>query len=213
MIVAHAVLEILREDEFTLWPVAEYERFHFMPLHGGLEPAEIGTAVTQIADYTDFVTDDSHYPRPRPTEPLGAFLHGLLAMDDPEAPGGVRFTDTTTGVTVLPGCCGALEEWRGWYDIADGGSAFFGHNPSAFGELTGDMVWLSVDVDVEDADSQTIDLPVTELRRLLAGVETDLIEFLRSTAAWAAWYVPDHAVPVIAALARLLDLPAPAVPE
>ncbi|MFE6067125.1 hypothetical protein [Streptomyces sp. NPDC056525] len=54
-----------------------------------------------------------------------------------------------------------------------------------------------------------IELPVTDLRRLLAGAERDLAGFLRTATEWTTRYVPGHATAVAAALARALVLPAP----
>ncbi|MEU1618426.1 hypothetical protein ABZ479_14160 [Streptomyces sp. NPDC005722] len=45
MIVVQPVLETGTTDGFTLWPVAEWEPFTFMPLHAGLSAAEMGAAV------------------------------------------------------------------------------------------------------------------------------------------------------------------------
>ncbi|MET9899078.1 hypothetical protein [Streptomyces sp. NPDC006446] len=50
--------------------------------------------------------------------------------------------------------------------------------------------------------------------RCIAGcsAEGDLVDFLAPAADWASRQLPDHCSAVTAALARVLDLPAPAVP-
>ncbi|MEU1595880.1 hypothetical protein ABZ468_24210 [Streptomyces sp. NPDC005708] len=101
MIVLQPVLEIYASDGFTLWPVTESELYGFLPLSGALDPAELGTAVTRIADYNDIDPETDGRP-PHPADPLGGFLHGLLTMDDLVAPGGLRISDTATGTTLLP---------------------------------------------------------------------------------------------------------------
>lgn len=208
MLVVQPVLEVYACDDFALWPVAGAGSYGFLPLSGTLTPAEAGTAVMRIAQCND-VDPDGDRP-PRPADPLGAFLHGLLTMDSLFAAGGLRVTDTG-GTTLLPGCCSGLEEWRTWYGIADGdGQAFLGHDPSPLAERAGDTVRLTVDA--ERDDSPVIELPVTELRHRLADVERDLTGFLRLAADWAARHLPGHAAPVTAALARALDLPPPAMP-
>ncbi|MFI0257538.1 hypothetical protein ACH4OW_00640 [Streptomyces sp. NPDC017056] len=210
MIIAQPVLEIYGSDDFTLWPVAETEPYGFLPLSDRLGPAEVGTAVMRIADCNNVETEDDGRP-PRPADPLGGFLHGLLTMDNLFAPGGLRITDTATGTTLLPGCCNGLEEWRDWFDVVDSrGWASFGHDPAPLAERHGDIVRLTVDAEQEN--SPVIELPVGDLRRLLAGAERDLTGFLRPAAAWAARHLPDHAGPVTSALGRALDLPAPAAP-
>ncbi|MFF3459599.1 hypothetical protein ACFYXH_35930 [Streptomyces sp. NPDC002730] len=67
-------------------------------------------------------------------------------------------------------------------------------------------------VDAEQSDSPVIELSVTELRHMLDGAEHDLTNFLALSADWVSQYLPDHFTPVIAALSRVLALPASAVP-
>ncbi|MCC3779838.1 hypothetical protein [Streptomyces sp. UNOB3_S3] len=210
MIVIQPVLEIYAPDGFDLWPVAEIEPFGFLPLSGGLSPAEVGTAVMRIAECND-IDPDGDRP-PRPADALGSFLHGLLTFDDLFAAGGLRVTDDSTGVAFLPGCCDGLEDWRDWHQLVDDGSCLsFGHEPvSPLAERFGGTVRLTVNA--EQSDSPVIELSVTELHHLLAGAERDLAAFLVLAADWASTHLPGHCAPVTAALARVLDLPAPDVP-
>ncbi|MGW4914551.1 hypothetical protein [Streptomyces sp. NPDC004270] len=90
------------------------------------------------------------------------------------------------------------------------GRAAFGHDPDPFAEHLADTVRLTVDA--EQSDSPVIELSVTELRHLLDGAEHDLINFLAVAADWVSHYLTDHFTPVTAALARVLALPASAVP-
>lgn len=204
------VLEIYTPDGFDLWPVTEVERFSFLPLSGGLSPSGVGTAVAGIVGWND-VDPDGDRP-PRPADPLASFLHGLLTFENLFAAGGLRVTDTSTGVTFQPGCCDGLEDWRDWYQFAAEGSLLgFGHDPvSPIAERFGDTVRLTVNAD--QSDSPVIELSVTELRSLLDAVERDLADFFELAADWVLQHLPDHCVPVTAALARVLDLAAPAVP-
>ncbi|MFJ4677530.1 hypothetical protein [Kitasatospora sp. NPDC088783] len=209
MIALQPVLEVYAPDSFALWPVAQSEPYGFLPLSGALGPAEVGTAVMRIADCNDIDPEDEDR-LPRPADPLGAFLHGLLTMDGTYASGGLRVIDTATGTILLPGCCNGLEEWRDWLEVVDGdGRASFGHDPSPLAERLGDTVRLTVDADKEG--SPVIELPVAELSCLLAEAERDLTDFLQLAAGWAAQHLPNHATLVTAALARALDLPAPVV--
>ncbi|XUL85949.1 hypothetical protein ACQ86D_03925 [Streptomyces galilaeus] len=200
VIVLQPVLETRARDGFALWPVAESAPYSYLPLHGWLTPAEVGAAVMHIADgNTDTPESD--------TDPLGSFLHDLLTMDGLFASGGLRITDTATGTTLLPGCCNGLDERRDWWEVVDGdGWASFGHDPSPVAERHGDLVRLTVDA--EDDGSPVIELPVAELRDLLAGAERDLADFLQLAAAWAPLHLSGYAVPVVRALGRALDLPA-----
>ncbi|MFC9028710.1 hypothetical protein [Streptomyces arboris] len=201
------VLEVPAPDGFGLWPVAGTTPSGFLPLGGELSSAEVGTAVMAIAACNDVDPDGDRPPRPA-TAP-GSFLHGLLTFDDLFAAGGLRVTDHSTGVTFAPGCCDGLEDWRDWYRLADhGGLLGFGHDPvSPVAERCGDTVRLTVDA--ERSDSPVIELPASELRRLLTGVERDLAGFLALANVWAARYLPGHRAPVTAALARVLGLRPP----
>ncbi|MFJ6944841.1 hypothetical protein ACISU4_09345 [Streptomyces wuyuanensis] len=106
---------------------------------------------------------------------------------------------------MLPGCCNGLEERGDWLEVLGGdGWASFGHDPSPLAERVGETVRLTVDA--ERDDSSVIELPATKLRRLLAGAERDLADFLDLTNTWAARFVPEHAGPVAAAIARALAL-------
>lgn len=204
------VLEIYVPDGFDLWPVAEVESFGFLPLGGELSPDEVGTAVACIVGCNDIDPDGGRPPRPAAA--LDSFLHGLLTFDSPFAAGGLRVSDTSTGVAFLPGCCDGLEDWRDWHRFADDARLLgFGHEPvSPVAERFGDTVRLTVDS--EQSASPVIELPTAELRDLLTGVERDLGGFLALAADWAARQLPGHSAPVTAALARVLDLPSPGLP-
>jgi hypothetical protein len=119
MIVKRPVLEVCASEGFALWPVAFPEPYGLLPLSGALDPVEVGTAVMRVAEYNGIDPEDDGGPA-QPTDPLGAFLDGLLTTDQPLAPGGMQVTDTTTGTTLLPGCCSGLDEWRDWFKIIDG---------------------------------------------------------------------------------------------
>ncbi|MFI1226315.1 MULTISPECIES: hypothetical protein [unclassified Streptomyces] len=203
------VLEMDTLDGFDLWPVAETERFGFLPLSGELSPTEIGTALMRIAAWND-VPADGDLP-PRPAEPLSGFLHGLLNLDNLYAAGGLRVADIATGITFSPGCCDGLEDWQDWYRVVDGsGVIAYGHDPQpSLAERLGDTIRLTVDTDRND--SPVIELSVTELRRLLAGAERDLTTFLAAATDWVSEHLPDHSVALTAALARVLALPAPGI--
>ncbi|MBP2182818.1 hypothetical protein JOM49_004344 [Amycolatopsis magusensis] len=210
MITMQPVVEVYALDDFVLWPVAEVESFSYLALSGELTPLEVGTVVMRIASCNDIDPEDGGRP-PRPADPLGSFLHGLLTFDTLFAAGGLRVTDSATGVAFLPGCRNGLEDWREWHEVLDGsGRAWFGHDPDPRAERHGETVRLTVDA--EQNDSPVIELLATDLRRLLAEAGHDLTSFLALAADWAAQNLPRHAAPVTAALARALDLPTPTEP-
>ncbi|MET9258886.1 hypothetical protein [Amycolatopsis sp. NPDC004079] len=199
------VVEVRAREDFGLWPVAELEPYSYFALGGNLTPDEVGTVLMCIASCNDVDPEDDGRP-PRPADELGAFLHGLLTFDTLFASGGLRVTDTASGVVLLPGCCNGLEDWREWSRVLEiGGQAWFGHDPAPCAERRGDLVRLTVDA--ERSDSPVIELPAVALQRLLGAVENDLVDFLALATDWAARNLPRCASSVTAALARVLDLP------
>ncbi|MEU9100780.1 hypothetical protein [Streptomyces sp. NPDC048361] len=200
------VLEIFAADDFALWPVGEHESYGYLVLNGELTPAEVGTAVMRIAD-CNAVEAEEEGEGPCATDPLGAFLHGLLTSPRPLAAGGFRVTDNTTAaVYVEPGCCNGLETWRDWLEMLDGaGSAHFGHDPSSVAERVGDVVRLTLDAHGTDG-GPVIELSVDHVRELAAHVQQDMRDFLRLAGTWAEQHLPAHAAATTAALARTLDL-------
>lgn len=204
------VLEISGPEGFDLWPVAEIEPYSFLPLGGTLAPDEIGTAVMALASCNDVDPDDDRPPRP--ADPLGSFLHGLLTLDPLFASGGLRVTDTDTDTVLVPGCCSGLEDRDEWWEVVDGRSsaAGFGHDPSPLVERHGDTVHLTVDTEADT--SPTIRVPVADLRRLLTGAERDLATFLRLATRWTAAHLPGRSEELSRAITRALTLPDPAPP-
>jgi len=207
VITMQPVLEVSASDGFDLWPVTDVGSFGYLALSGELTPLEVGTAVMRIARCNDVDPEQDDRP-PRPADPMGSFLHGLLTFDSLFAAGGLRVTDSVTGVTFLPGCCNGLEDWREWHQVLESEWQIgFGHDPDPGAERRGETVLLTVDC--ERSDSPVIELPALELRRLLAGAEDDLAGFLLLATDWADRPLPHHAVPVVTALARALDMPPP----
>ncbi|MFC8953737.1 hypothetical protein ACFT8P_14060 [Streptomyces sp. NPDC057101] len=199
------VLEVFAADDFALWPVGEHESYGYLALDGDLTPAEVGTAVMQIAACNDFEPEEEHGLCP--TDPLGTFLHGLLTMPDLFAAGGFRVTDSATDtVFIQPGCCCGLESWRDWLEVLEGtGSSYFGHDPSSAAERVGDSVRLTLDA-YANGNSPGVELPVEQVRALVTGAQQDLRDFLSLAGTWAEQHLPAHAAEVTAALARALDL-------
>lgn len=200
MITLRPVLEVPRGEEFSLWPVAETG--WFLPLDGSISQAEIGSAVMAVAKTCSPRTTEAS--QPPAGDQVESFLHGMLVAERVSAFGGLSLEDSVTGASVEPGCCVALGEWRGWYGLLDGTGAYLGHSPSPGSELVDDVVRMTVDT--EEADSATIEVPVADLRRLLAGVERDLTDFVGTVSGWAARHAPSRASDLATVFARALDV-------
>ncbi|MFJ9776209.1 hypothetical protein ACIRVF_34095 [Kitasatospora sp. NPDC101157] len=203
MISMQPVLEMAAPDkDFALWPTGPFEPYGFLPLDGRLAPQDIGSAMWRIAGANEDAPEGSPVG-----DPLEAFLHGLFTADHLLAPGGFRVTDGATGAVFAPGCCNGLEEWREWLEVTDGsGEGWFGHDPHAAAERLDGTVRLTADT--RTGGGPVIELPVDRLRRLLAGAEQDLRDFVRLAGGWAERQLPGHAPAVTAALTRALALEA-----
>ncbi|MCN9243729.1 hypothetical protein NGF19_23575 [Streptomyces sp. RY43-2] len=205
MITVRPGLEIPSHEGFDLWPISQVEPYSFLALDGAMTPDDVGTAVMALAACNDI--DPGADRPPRPDDPLGGFLHGLLTREPLFAAGGLEVIDSITGTRLVPGCCSGLEDRGDWWGVldGDGSAAWLGHDPSPTIERHGPTVRLTVDSDADTA--QWIDVSVTELRHLLTGVEKDLADFLYLATRWATGQLSDHAEPVGHALARALTLP------
>lgn len=125
VLIVDAVLETPDTLDFPVWPVADLPPYQFMALSGSMSPLEVGSALAMLADYNSRPAEDG-----RPLVDAGEAIRRLLETDKVIAPGGLRFHDTRTNVTVRPGCCCGLEDWREWLDVADGATLWLGHDPS-----------------------------------------------------------------------------------
>jgi hypothetical protein len=192
-----------REVDFSLWPAAPADSFGYLPLTGRLTPDEVGLAVMLIAYCNEYDVDDEEAP-PRPVDPIGLFLYGLVTREYVFVPGGLRVVDTSTGLTLTPGCCTGVEDWRNWFLVFDGDSFVGGHDPADAAERHGDVVRLTLDAD--KADSLFFDVPVDQLRELLTQAERDLVDFHALATDWLRRQLPEQADAVSAALHRALDL-------
>ncbi|WP_406466180.1 hypothetical protein [Streptomyces sp. NBC_00111] len=202
VMVTQPVLENSAADDFALRPVGEHESYGCLVLNGELSPAKVGTAVTQIAACNHFEPEVEHGTCPK--GPLSAFLNGLITMWALFAAAGFRVSDNTTGtVFVEPGCCNGPETWRDWLEILEGtGFSYLGHDPSSVAERVGDVVRrLTLDAYTTDG-SPVIELPVDQVRMLVADGQKDLRDYLSLAGAWAQPHRPAHAAAVTAALAR-----------
>ncbi|WP_327293096.1 hypothetical protein [Streptomyces sp. NBC_01198] len=90
-------------------------------------------------------------------------------------------------------------------DLFAAGGSSFGHDPSSVAERVGDTVRLTLDAHGTDGSPVT-ELPVDQVRKLVAGAQKDLQDFLSLARTWAERHLPAHAAAVTAALTRALDL-------
>ncbi|MET7697702.1 hypothetical protein [Streptomyces sp. NPDC005485] len=197
VLIMEAVLETHPVTDFTLWPVAEKHTGGLPPLSGDLPPLQVGTAMAVLACYN---TRPRERGAGRPENGV-ELLQQLTSAESVIAPGGLRLRDTSTGVTVSPGCCCGLEDWRDWLDLLDGSGPWLGHDPSPGLEFSDSLVRLWPDAQ-RVAPGPPIELPSADLPALLASVRADLTAFLDLVEQWTTPWVP---APLTARLLAKLD--------
>ncbi|MFD4637481.1 hypothetical protein ACFWN2_09230 [Lentzea sp. NPDC058436] len=97
--------------------------------------------------------------------------------------GGVRVSDTSTGLRIEPGCCFGLENWRDWAGVLDGEVSWLGHSPAPGVERADGVLRLWRDE--SRRDEPACEFPLADLPGHLEGVRQDLIAFLGLLRAWA----------------------------
>ncbi|GGN89101.1 hypothetical protein GCM10011579_083520 [Streptomyces albiflavescens] len=178
MLIMEPVLETYEAADFTLWPTADQPADRLLVLSGDLSPLEVGTAMAVLAGYNK--TQRRRHD-PGPADGL-AMLRRLVSVESVVAPGGLRLQDSATGVTVPPGCCFGLENWRDWQGLLDGETPWLGHDPTPGVEPSGSLVRLWPDA--ERPAGLPIELALSELPVLLESVRSALTGFLGLVEGW-----------------------------
>ncbi|GAA4587012.1 hypothetical protein BJY16_008100 [Actinoplanes octamycinicus] len=142
-----------------------------------------------------------------PDDPIAERVDAILTDETLIAQGGLALHDTVTGMSVHPGCCAGLEDWRCWAEVAAGESPWLGHSPEPRVQVLDRhlRVW-------QDAPGRGdhVDVTGAELRRLLLGLQRDLVAFLDVLRAWArANGQGGHADALAAAIDRHFVISAP----
>jgi hypothetical protein len=151
------------------WPVAGRAPLSRMPLTGASSPQDAALFVADLVRYVD--APDG-----------GDLIDALIAEETITAEGGLRAHDAATGVTIEPGCCAELEDWRSWLDLRDGKAPWLGHSPLPTPEFIGDTVRLWQD---DDRATTSVDFAAEDLPAMLAGARRDLAGFLDVVRLWA----------------------------
>ena len=95
------------------------------------------------------------------------------------APGGLRVRDTA-GLTVTPGCCCGLEDWREWNQLVPGQPLWLGHSPAPWAEHLGHAIRVWPDggeTAVPPAGAYPIEIPASDLPGLTATAHRQLQDF------------------------------------
>ncbi|MFE0519021.1 hypothetical protein [Streptomyces sp. NPDC058954] len=205
VLIVNAVLEAPDTAAFSFWPTADLNPYHFMAVSTSMSSREVGSALAMLVGYNSRTGD-----KDRPLSGASDAIGRLLDTDKVIAPGGLRVHDTQTKVTVQPGCCCGLEDWREWLDVTDGESLWLGHDPSPRVEHTDRLVRLWPDgADAQEATGQPIEIAVGDLPGILHSVQKELQGFLSLTRQWAMGHVPTLAEDLAAKLDEDLGISAP----
>ncbi|WP_329393718.1 hypothetical protein OHA45_07110 [Streptomyces lydicus] len=197
MLIVDAVVETVATADFSLWPVAPPPPDRLLALSHRMSPAEVGTALATLVDYNSRPSTDE-----RPVADAGEQLRRLLQQEKLIAPGGLRLRETDIDVTVRPGCCCGLEDWRDWLGLLEEDVPWLGHDPSPAIEVVEQVVRLWPDGGTEEgaASGPCLEIPVGDLARILHTVHDELQGFLSLTGQWAACHVPSLATDLVTRL-------------
>lgn len=184
MLTIRPVIEVRPPGDPAPWPTACQPAWSWLVLDATRTPGEVALFVAAVAASScpDTVT-----------------LDGLLATPDLIVPGGLQVHDTTTGVTVSPGCCCGLQDWRA---VARGDDLWLGHDPAPTVQDRGDHLRLWQD---DNEQGPHVDIPRTQLPALLESAHRDLNAFLPLIGTWAG----DRGPALVAAIDREFTITAP----
>ncbi|SEM63848.1 hypothetical protein [Nonomuraea pusilla] len=190
MVIVDVVMETYDAEDFTAWPIAEPSSDRFLALSGRMSPADVGTAMAVIFSYNNIsVTHVADLTEAHLEQHLTE-AEALIA------PGGLRFRDINTGVSIAPGCCFGLENWRDWWDVVRGQEPWLGHDPTPQITHVGHVIKLQQ----HDGDSPSIGMTRGELSSLLTTAQQHLRGFLNLAGQWATVTTPGLADRLISAL-------------
>jgi hypothetical protein len=162
------------------WPVAPVPALSWLGLNAGCTDEEAGLFVATLAHRLDV-------PSPAGRDEV---LDTLFAEECLIVAGGLRLTATATAMSVAPGCCAGLENWRDWARVAAGESPWLGHDPGPEVEFVGEdlRVWQDGGPNRHRgrwADRNVV-VPRPALPDLLKDVQRDLLGFLAALEAWGS---------------------------
>jgi hypothetical protein len=159
-------------------------------LDGDTTPEEVGTVV---AMWCDVRHDEGDGEVLRSVWTAEEYVRRALGTRVPGdvTDGGLRLRDGESGVTILPGCCCGLEDWRYWLDVLDGGRPVLGHGPRPHVEHDGPVVRMWPDD--QDRTGPHLVLPLADLPGVLVSVRRRMVDFLALVERWA-----EHRVPALA---------------
>lgn len=214
MIILEPVIETCDAVDFTAWPVSVPADSPYLVLSGELTSAGIGTAMAVIVSCNDGILGKDGNEVPEGPGTAWA-IERLTRAECLIAPGGLRVRDIDAGLTVNPGCCFGLENWREWERVAAGETVWLGHDPDPWAEHLGSTIRIWPDRIRGGGETPTAGPPVEiaagDFPGLIADAHQKLRGFLGLLAPWALPLAGETAGSLAAALAARFRIgPGPA---
>ena len=109
------------------WKISKSDNYlSFVRLYAGISDEEIGAVMYIACNYNSLENGDEII-KSTALETLKTFV----LEEDFVLPGGLQFKENGE-VKVSPGCCGGLEDWNDWSDVAGGETDIWtGHDPES----------------------------------------------------------------------------------
>lgn len=206
MLIIEPVLETVDTADFRCWPVAGLAPYGFLALSARMTPLKVGSALAALSE-----TNAAACGVERAGLDAEERIRLLLDTEKLIASGGLRVRCTETGITVNPGCCCGLEDWREWADLPNGGTPWLGHSPSPRIERADRVLRLWPD----GGDSPmtpagpAVEIGMESLPGILRSVQQALREFVGSAERWADRHVPSLGAELAAKLDQGLTVSGP----
>lgn len=183
------------------WVVAAREPGSWVSLKADVELDVVGLFVAAMLEDNDIGWGDSAI----------STLEALSLDSDLIVSGGLRLIGDR--VTIVPGCCSGLEDWREWVALLrTDASPWMGHDPAPYARRTehGVRVWAD---EPDSASSKTVDLYIdlddSSLRAELLRVQADMVGFLGRVHDWANAHLLPRPDELTGLIDRTLSISAP----
>ena len=183
------------------WAITKSDSwFTDVRIHAGINEEEIGLVMLE-ACWMNIIDDDGKIIKETASEILKEFVadEGFVLS------GGLVFKEKGE-VKVSPGCCGGLEDWSDWFDVARGETNIWtGHSPESLVEVDGGIIKIWNDANSKD-EAPSIELSIEELIENMKIVEKDLNDFLIRLANWTKSIEPALEQEVVSYFAKNMNI-------
>lgn len=183
------------------WKILKSDNFiSSVRLYAGIGDEEIGAVMYIACRYNSSETTNEIIK-----ESAVKTLKAFISEADFVLPGGLEFKENGE-VKVAPGCCGGLEDWHDWWDVASGETNIWtGHDPESLVEIDNEIIKIWNDREIKN-EKWSIKFSVEEITENMKMVEQDLKDFLIRLAQWTKNIEPSIESQVINHFARNMNI-------